>query len=33
MHAASQHFVASPGPTLEFAADIVATAPASALDA
>jgi alkylation response protein AidB-like acyl-CoA dehydrogenase len=33
MHAASQHFVASPGPTLEFAAEIVASAPTSALDA
>lgn len=32
MHAASQHFVASPGPTLEFSAEIVANAPASALD-
>jgi alkylation response protein AidB-like acyl-CoA dehydrogenase len=33
VHAASQHFVASPGPTLEYAQGLLATAPDSALDA
>jgi hypothetical protein len=33
MHAASQHFMASPGPTLEFAQGLVTGAPGSALDA
>jgi hypothetical protein len=33
MHAASQHFMASPGPTLEFAQGLVAAAPGDALDA
>jgi len=33
MHAASQHFIASPGPTLEYAQGVLESAPASALEA
>jgi alkylation response protein AidB-like acyl-CoA dehydrogenase len=33
IHAGSQHFFASPTPTLDFARDLMATAPASAIEA